>query len=80
MTIVQTEITEIATGEPLVIAWRVTRKSERFKVLDRTLGGVSLSQAQNEEIASAIQRNGGAVSTLNTMMRTNVAPMETAER
>lgn len=77
-TTVRTQITEIATGQPIVIEWRLVRKPEGLKVLDLSVGGISLAIAQQEEFASAIQRSGGQVSALTLMIRSKLTKMETA--
>jgi len=79
-TLVRTGITCIATGEPIVIEWRVIKGPEGFKVYDLIVSGVSLATAQQEEFASAIQRNGGQVSILIKMVRSRLTQMETAEQ
>ena len=79
-TIVRTEITEIATREPMTIEWRVIKAPEGFKVFDLTVGGVSLAVAQQQEFATAIQRNGGQVSILIKMVRSQLTQMETAQQ
>jgi phospholipid transport system substrate-binding protein len=79
-TIVRTEITEIVTREPMTIDWRVVKTPEGFKVFDLTVGGVSLAAAQQEQFAAAIQRNGGQVSILIKMVRSQLMQMETAQQ
>jgi phospholipid transport system substrate-binding protein len=79
-TIVRTEITEIVTHEPMTIEWRVVKTPEGFKVFDLTVGGVSLAAAQQEQFTAAIQRNGGQVSILIKMVRSQLTQMETAQQ
>ncbi len=79
-TIVRTDITQIATGQPIAIEWRITATPEGFKVYDLSVGGVSLAVAQQEEFGSAIQRNGGQVSILIKMVRSKLTQMETANQ
>jgi phospholipid transport system substrate-binding protein len=63
-TMVGTEIARAASGEPVAVGWRVAKTPEGFKITDIDVGGVSLVLAQRDEIASAIQQNGGALSSL----------------
>jgi phospholipid transport system substrate-binding protein len=77
-TVVSTEITRLATGQPIDVDWRVVKTVEGYKVTDLSNGGVSLSQAQREEFSSAVQRNGGSVSTLIQQLRTKVTELATS--
>jgi phospholipid transport system substrate-binding protein len=77
-TIVRTDIIQTATHEPITIEWRVIKMPEGFKVYDLSVGGVSLAVAQQQEFAAAIQRNGGQVSILIKMVRSQLTQMETA--
>jgi len=79
-TAIRTAITEIVTGQPMAIEWRVMKKPEGYKVYDLNVGGVSLALAQQQEFAAAIQRNGGQVSILIKMMRSKLTQMETAQQ
>lgn len=79
-TVVRTEITKIATHEPMIIEWQVIKKPEGFKVYDLNVGGVSLALAQQQEFVSAIQRNGGQVSMLIKLLRSKLTQMETAQQ
>lgn len=77
-TIVKTSITQIATNEAMTIEWRVITQPEGFKVIDLSVGGVSLAVAQQEQFAAAIQRNGGQVSILVKMVRSKLTQLQTA--
>jgi len=76
--IVRTSITPSATGQPITLAWLVTKKPNGFKVYDLNVDGVSLVAAQQEEFASVIGRTGGQVATLTKLMRSKLNQMETA--
>jgi phospholipid transport system substrate-binding protein len=75
-TVVGTEIMRAATGEPVAVGWRVTKTPEGFKVTDIDVGGVSLVLAQRDEIASAIQQNGGALSGLLQQLQKKTDELE----
>ena len=79
-TAIRTAITEIVTGQPMAIEWRVMKKPEGYKVYDLNVGGVSLALAQQQEFVAAIQRNGGRVSILIKMVRSKLTQMETAQQ
>jgi phospholipid transport system substrate-binding protein len=64
--VVSSEIDHPA-GPATKIEWRLERSDGQFKILDVTVAGVSMALTEREEIASAIQRNGGTVATLNRM-------------
>lgn len=77
-TVVSTEITRLATGQPIDVDWRVVKTVEGYKVTDLSSGGISLSQVQREEFSSAVQRNGGSVSNLIQQLRTKVTELATS--
>jgi phospholipid transport system substrate-binding protein len=63
-TVVNSEITRIATGEAIDLNWIVAKTPASYKVIDVTAGGTSLSLAQREEFSSVVRRNGGNLSNL----------------
>jgi phospholipid transport system substrate-binding protein len=63
-TVVSTSITRTSSGEPVAVGWRVAKTPDGYKITDIDVGGVSLVLAQRDEISSAIQQNGGALSGL----------------
>lgn len=65
--VVTSEIVHSA-GPPTTIEWRVERSGDQFRILDVTVAGVSMALTEREEIAAAIQRNGGTVAALNRAM------------
>ncbi len=59
---VQTQIVDPAGGsQPVKIEWRVLKPGGQLKIVDVLVEGVSMSVTQQQEFASAIQRNGGDV-------------------
>jgi phospholipid transport system substrate-binding protein len=77
-TLVSTEITPVASGQPIDVDWSVTRTADSYKVTDISAGGASLSQAQREEFSSAVQRSGGHVSKLIEQLRAKVTELATS--
>jgi phospholipid transport system substrate-binding protein len=75
-TVVGTEIVRATTGEPVAVGWRVAKTPEGFKITDIDVGGVSLVLAQRDEIASAIQKNGGALSGLLQQLQKKTDELE----
>jgi phospholipid transport system substrate-binding protein len=66
--IVATEM--ISPGEaPVKIDWRLVADSGVFKINDVVIEGISMMVTQRSEFASVIQRNGGQVSGLLSVMR-----------
>jgi phospholipid transport system substrate-binding protein len=57
-----------ASGPPTPLEWRLAESAGGFKILDITVAGVSMALTEREEIASAIQRDGGTVAALNRAM------------
>ena len=75
-TLVGTEITRSSTGEPVAVGWRVAKTPEGYKITDIDVGGVSLVLAQRDEIASAIQQNGGTLPGLFRQLRKKMDELE----
>ncbi|HEU0117650.1 MAG TPA: ABC transporter substrate-binding protein [Alphaproteobacteria bacterium] len=67
--IVNSQITHPDGSEPTAIDWRVRQKNGKLGVIDVVVEGVSLSVTQRQEYASVIQRNGGQIDGLLTLMR-----------
>jgi len=76
--VVTTEITPLATGQPINLDWSVTKTLDSYKVTDISAGGASLTRAQREEFSSAVQRSGGSVSNLIQRLRTKVTELATS--
>jgi phospholipid transport system substrate-binding protein len=77
-TVVSTQITPVASGQPINVDWTVARSADGYKVTDISADGASLSQAQREEFSSAVQRSGGHVSDLIQQLRTKVTELATS--
>ena len=75
-TVVGTEIIRASSGEPVAVGWRVAKTPEGYKITDIDVGGVSLVLAQRDEIASAIQQNGGALAGLLRQLQTKTDQLE----
>lgn len=70
---VQTQIVDPAGGrQPVRIEWRVLKSSGQLKIVDVLVEGVSMSVTQQQEFASAIQRNGGDVGLFITQLKDRV--------
>ena len=67
--IVNSQITHPDGSEPTAIDWRVRQKNGKFGVIDVVVEGVSLSVTQRQEYSAVIQRNGGQIDGLITLMR-----------
>ena len=77
-TVVSTEITYLATGQPINVDWSVAKTLDSYKVTDISAGGASLTRAQREEFSSAVQRSGGSVSSLIQRLRSKVTELATS--
>jgi len=58
---------------PTTIYWHVNKVGDDLKIVDVEVEGVSMALTEREEIASAIQRNGGTVAGLNQQLKQRVA-------
>ena len=67
--IVSTDITNPGSEAPVKIDWRLVTDSGAFKINDVVIEGISMMVTQRSEFASVIQRHGGQVSGLLSMMR-----------
>lgn len=67
--IVNSQITHPDGSAPTVIDWRVRNRNGKLGVIDVVVEGVSLSVTQRQEYAAVIQRNGGQIDGLLTLMR-----------
>ena len=72
--IVSTDVTSPGNPTPLKIDWRlVTDDNGTYKINDVIVEGVSMMATQRSEFASVVQRNGGQVHSLLSMMREKTA-------
>jgi phospholipid transport system substrate-binding protein len=67
--IVSTDIFPQGTAAPLRVDWRVVSDEGVYKIADVIVGGVSLMVTERSEFASVIQRHGGQVDGLLSLMR-----------
>jgi len=67
--IVSTEMINPGSEAPVKIDWRLVTDNGVFKINDVVIEGISMMVTQRSEFASVIQRNGGQVSGLLSMMR-----------
>jgi phospholipid transport system substrate-binding protein len=67
--IVSTDIINPGSEAPVKIDWRLVTDSGAFKINDVVIEGISMMVTQRSEFASVIQRHGGQVSGLLSMMR-----------
>lgn len=75
-TVVSTSLTQVSSGEPITVSWRVLKTPDGFKITDIDVGGVSMVLAQREEMVSVIQQNGGALSGLLHQLQQKTAELD----
>ena len=56
-------------GTPVEIDWYLVNQGGRFRITDVFVAGVSMKVTQRDEFASVIQRNGGRVEALLSVLR-----------
>ncbi len=71
-TVVNSQITHPDGSEPTSIDWRVRQRDGNLGIIDVVVEGVSLSVTQRQEYASVIQRNGGQIDGLLTLMKQQI--------
>jgi phospholipid transport system substrate-binding protein len=72
--IVSTDIVSPGSPTPLRMDWRlVTDDKGAYKVNDVIVEGISMTATQRSEFASVVQRNGGKIQSLISMMREKTA-------
>ena len=67
--IVSTDVYSPSATAPIKIDWRLVSQNGGFKITDVIIEGISLLVTQRSEFASVIQRHGGQVGGLLTLMR-----------
>jgi phospholipid transport system substrate-binding protein len=60
------------SGPPVKVEWRTRRESGSFKIVDVIVEGVSMGITQRDDFSAAIQRGGGKVEALITILRDKV--------
>jgi phospholipid transport system substrate-binding protein len=68
-TIVSTDILSPSGEAPIKVDWRLVTDKGAFKINDVVIEGISMLVTQRSEFASIIQRHGGQIGELLTMMR-----------
>lgn len=67
--VVASEIIRPTGAPPVKVEWRLTDQRGTYKIRDVAVDGISMAVTQRSEFASVIQRNGGQVQGLITMLR-----------
>ena len=67
--IVASEILRPGEDRPLRVDWRLVHDRGALKIADVVVDGISMAVTQRSEFAAVIQRNGGQVNGLLTVMR-----------
>jgi phospholipid transport system substrate-binding protein len=68
-TIVSTDVFSSGANAPIKVDWRLIPENGGFKITDVIIEGISLMVTQRSEFASVIQRHGGQIGGLLTLMR-----------
>jgi phospholipid transport system substrate-binding protein len=71
--IVSTDIISPGSNSPIRMDWRLVSDSGAYKINDVIVEGVSMMVTQRSEFASVVQRHGGQLRGLLTMMREKTA-------
>ena len=71
--IVASEIIRPAGTPPVKVEWHLADQNGTYKIRDVAVDGISMAVTQRSEFASVIQRNGGQVQGLITMLREKTA-------
>lgn len=71
--IVSTDISSPGAAQPIEIDWRLIGGDHGYKISDVVVGGVSMMVTERSEFASVIQRHGGQVQGLLSLMRQKTA-------
>jgi phospholipid transport system substrate-binding protein len=71
--IVTSEIVRTDGAPPAKVDWRMARTDDGYKITDVIIEGISMAVTQRSEFASVIQRHGGQVEGLLTVLRAKTA-------
>jgi phospholipid transport system substrate-binding protein len=71
--IVSTDVIHPGAAPPTKIDWRLVTENGAYKISDIIVEGISMMTTQRSEFASVVQRNGGQVRGLISMMRERTA-------
>ena len=67
--IVSSQILRPAGAAPVKVEWRLIGRNGVYKIFDGSIDGISMAVTQRSEFESVIQRDGGQVQGLITMLR-----------
>jgi phospholipid transport system substrate-binding protein len=70
--IVTSEIVRPNGSPPAKVDWRLARTGDTYKITDVIVDGISMAVTQRSEFASVIQRHGGQIQGLLTLLRQKV--------
>jgi phospholipid transport system substrate-binding protein len=76
VTIVSSEILRPGGAPAVKVDWRLVEDGGRLKIADVVVDGISMAVTQRQEFASVIQRHGGQVGGLLSLMREKTAAAE----
>jgi phospholipid transport system substrate-binding protein len=70
--IVTSEIVRTNGAPPAKVDWRLSRTDDSYKITDVIVDGISMAVTQRSEFASVIQRHGGQVQGLLSLLQQKV--------
>jgi phospholipid transport system substrate-binding protein len=76
--IVNSDISHPDGTPPTVVSWRVRQKADKMGIIDVVVEGISMSVTQRQDYSAVLQRNGGDIESLLSLMRERVAGPATA--
>jgi phospholipid transport system substrate-binding protein len=74
--IVSSEIVRTGGAQPAKVDWRLRSNGGTYKITDVIVDGISMAVTQRSEFASVIQRHGGEVGGLLSLLRERTAGAE----
>ncbi len=77
--IVNSDITHPDGTPPTVVSWRVRQKTDKMGIIDVVVEGISMSVTQRQDYSAVLQRNGGDIEALLSLMRERVGGPQTAD-
>jgi phospholipid transport system substrate-binding protein len=76
--VIISEITHPDGSKPTDVTWRIRQRRNKMGIIDVVVEGVSMSITQRQEYSAVIQRNGGDIGSLLTLMRQRVESSDKA--
>lgn len=70
---ISTEITESNATPGVKVDWRVANQLDQYKITDVMVSGVSIARTKRAEFGTIIERNGGRISAITTMLEDKTA-------